>query len=104
MVKTVHQNNKQDFRLFYDPKHDVLYLMFDDDTNSYGDYSSYGIIVYRDVDTEEITGYTFTHFFSMYWNNELPKFPDNFNMTYEKIIIRLFKERMNSNREEDNDH
>lgn len=98
------QNNKQDFMVVYNSRYDVLYLMFSDDGNSYGDDLLYGVVVYRDIDTEEITGYTFTHFFSMYWNDELPELPDNFNVTYEEIIIRLFKERMNSNRKEDNDH
>lgn len=98
------QNNKGDFKMSYDPKYDVLYLRFSNVSNSYGDCSSYGVIVHRDMDTEEITGYTFTHFFSMYWANELPELPDNFNMTYEEIIIRLFEERMTSNREKDNNH
>lgn len=31
------QDNKQDFRVSYDPKHDVLYLTFSDDGNYYGD-------------------------------------------------------------------
>lgn len=95
---------KQRIRLSYDPKHDVLYLVFSDDNNSYGDYSTYGIIVYRDMDTEEITGYTFTHFFSMYWANELPELPDDFHVTYEEIIIRLFEERTVHNREKDDNH
>lgn len=98
------QDNKQDFRLSYDPKHDVLYLLFSNDDNSYGDDFMRGTLVYRNIDTEEITGYAFTHFFSMYWANELPELPDNFNMTYEEIIIRLFEERMTSDREKDNNH
>lgn len=95
---------KPNFKLSYDPKHDVLDLVFSDGNNSYGDCSLYGVIVHRDMGAEEITGYTFTHFFSMYWANELPELPDNFNMTYEEIIIRLFEERMASNGEKDNNH
>lgn len=98
------QNSKRNIKLSYDPKYDVLYLRFSNVNNSYGDWSSYGVIIHRDMNTEKITGYTFTHFFSMYWNNELPDLSDQFNMTYEEIIIRLFEERMTSNREKDNNH
>lgn len=98
------QNDEEDFMAVYNSRFDVLYLMFSDGSNSYGDDSLYGAVVYRDIDTEEITGYTFTHFFSMYWNDELPELPDNFNVTYEEIIIQLFEKRMISNREKDNNH
>lgn len=42
----------------YDEKQDVLYVAIGDKTNSYGDDSQDDILVMRDFDTDEITGFT----------------------------------------------
>ncbi len=46
----------------YDSENDVLYLGFGDRNNSYGDEILPGVIVLRDMDTEEITGLTILDF------------------------------------------
>ncbi len=46
----------------HDSENDVLYLGFGDRSNSYGDEILPGIIVLRDMDTEEMTGLTILDF------------------------------------------
>ena len=42
----------------YDEKHDVLYVVIGDKANSYGDDSQDDIVIMRDFDTDELTGFT----------------------------------------------
>ena len=49
-------------RLKYDSTFDVLYCTVGDASNSYGDESFPDIIIMKDMDTEEVTGYTVMNF------------------------------------------
>ena len=44
-------------RINYDKESDTLYIVIADNSNSYGDNDN-GIIIMRDIDTDEITGLT----------------------------------------------
>lgn len=46
----------------YDSKFDVMYYTIGDTSNSYGDESIDNIVVLKDLDTDEITGYTIMNF------------------------------------------
>lgn len=52
------ENNKMN----YDSKFDVMYCTIGDTSNSYGDETIDNIIVLKDIDTDEITGYTIMNF------------------------------------------
>lgn len=47
--------------LSYDEKYDILYLSFFDRSRSYGDEED-GIVIMRDMETDEITGITIYDF------------------------------------------
>ena len=42
----------------YDSLNDILYISFASTANSYGDESIDGIVILKDIDTDEITGLT----------------------------------------------
>lgn len=46
----------------YDCLNDVLNIKFADTSNSYGDEIQDGIVVLRDLDTEEVTGVTIFYY------------------------------------------
>ena len=48
----------QTMKIDYDQRFDTLYVAIADKTNSYGDDTSSGIILMRDMRTEAITGFT----------------------------------------------
>lgn len=48
--------------LNYDQKSDTLRVAYGAGQNSYGDDSVPGIVCMRDMDTDEITGFTVMHF------------------------------------------
>lgn len=73
----------------YDSKFDVLYISFCDSGNSYGDDEQPGIIYRRDVDTDEITGYTITHFKEMYANGCLPALPSTYPYSYDELYRKI---------------
>lgn len=46
----------------YDSKFDIVYYICGDTTNSYGDEDLDNIIVLKDIDSDEIMGYTIMNF------------------------------------------
>lgn len=73
----------------YDSKYDILYILFSDNSNSYGDDETPGIIYMRDMDTDELTGYTITHFKKMYHNKALPVLPSSFPYSYDELYKNI---------------
>lgn len=49
-------------KINYDSKFDVLYYTWGDTSNSYGDEDNDGIVSIRDMDSDEIQGYTIFNF------------------------------------------
>ncbi len=46
----------------YDSKFDVMYYVFGDTSNSYGDDQTDNIVAMRDIDSDEVQGYTILNF------------------------------------------
>ncbi|MBE5846200.1 MAG: hypothetical protein E7300_00810 [Lachnospiraceae bacterium] len=46
----------------YDDKHDVMTCMIRPSDNSYGDEDEDNIVILKDIDTDEVTGYTILDF------------------------------------------
>ena len=57
-MKTFIENPK----ISYDSKFDVMYYTFGDTSNVYGDDETDGIVVMRDIDSNEVKGYTIMGF------------------------------------------
>ena len=55
----------------YDPNYDVLYIALKDKSNSYAEETDSGIIVMRDNETSEITGFTIPKLIHTIENNML---------------------------------
>lgn len=49
-------------RIDYDSKYDIMYYACGDTTNSYGDEDIDNIIVLKDIDSDEVMGYTIMNF------------------------------------------
>lgn len=49
-------------KINYDSKFDVLYYTWGDTSNSYGDEDDDGIVSVRDIESDEIRGYTIFNF------------------------------------------
>ena len=49
-------------KISYDPKFDVLSYVFGDTSNAYGDEDNDNIIILKDIDTDQIVGYTILNF------------------------------------------
>ena len=73
----------------YDSKFDVMYISFCEAGNSYGDDALPGVILRRDIVTDEITGYTITRFKEMYNNKQLPLLPPTFPLTYDDLYKKI---------------
>ena len=73
----------------YDSKYDVMYISFGESGNSYGDDALPGIILRRDIVTDEITGYTITRFKEMYKNKQLPILPPTFPLAYDELYKKI---------------
>jgi len=61
--------------LSYDEQFDILYVNIDASSSSYGDEDVEGIVVFRDLFTEDITGMTIFGFKEKQKNRTLPKLP-----------------------------
>ena len=77
----------QTMKIDYDQRFDTLYVAIGDKTNSYGDDSSSGIILMRDMRTEAITGFTILSFLKKYRSHSLPKLPESFDVSLERDIL-----------------
>ena len=74
-------------RIDYDRHLDTLYVALGDKSNSYGDDSQNDIILMRDMETDEITGFTILNFFKKCMANSLPHLPDYLNFSFERDIL-----------------
>ena len=79
----------QTMKIDYDQRFDTLYVAIGDKTNSYGDDSSSGIILMRDMRTEAITGFTILSFLKKYRSHSLPKLPESFDVSLERDILPI---------------
>lgn len=75
-----------------DKKNDVLYITTDDMRESYGDEIENGLVVFRDLSTEQITGVTVFDFLKKYQKNEIDsiKLPIDIDFkrdVYPKIFV-----------------
>lgn len=61
--------------LNYDNRYDILYVGISDKKNSIGDEEYDGLLVLRDIQSNNITGLTIFDFFERYKTNRLPAFP-----------------------------
>ena len=75
----------------YDSRFDTLYVALGDKSNSYGDDSADDIILMRDMDTDEITGFTVLSFLRKYARAALPKLPQHLNISFERDIIPIIQ-------------
>ena len=57
--------------LNYDKKHDVLYISIGAPKPSYGDEEKSGVVILRDINTDEITGITIFDFKKRLESNSL---------------------------------
>lgn len=71
----------------YNKRLDVLYVNLKDKSNSYGDESTNGLILMRDMNTEDITGFTVIGFRAKYSTHILPLLPNGIGISWEKDII-----------------
>lgn len=78
----------------YDERFDVLYVGIGDKTNSYGDDSQDDILVMRDFDTDEITGFTIFGFMKKLKENSLPTIPKETNVSFNRDIIPQVENRL----------
>ena len=75
----------------YDSRFDTLYVGLGDKSNSYGDDEQDDIIFMRDMDTDEITGFTILSFLKKHTLSALPKLPQYLNISFEKDILPIIK-------------
>ncbi len=73
----------------HESKYDTLYVALGDKYNSYGDDSTDGIILMRDLDTDHITGFTILKFFKKYRTHNIPELPSELNLSIEDDILPL---------------
>ena len=64
-------------KLDYDKEHDVLYIKVSDNSNSYGAEEENNINVFRDVETDQITGYMVFDFMSRFTTDETDSYFDS---------------------------
>ena len=57
-------------KLRYNNKFDVLSVHYTDPSNSYGDEELDNIVMFKDLDTNELTGVTVLSFLEMYHNHD----------------------------------
>jgi len=76
----------------YDNNFDVLYLGFDDKSNSVGDEIANGYILMTDDDTKEITGLTIFDFMHQYRNGNLKAISLPIDIDYENDVLPYIEE------------
>ena len=75
----------------YDKHFDTLRVFYNNGDESYGDDTENGIILLRNMKTEEITGFTIFHFMYKYRNALLPSLPNSVHCSFERDIIPYLK-------------
>lgn len=79
--------NGQRMKINYDKKYDTLCVNFSDTSNSYGDDSDSNIVLLRDMNTDEITGFTIYKFLKKYTTKHLPNILENFELSIKDEIL-----------------
>jgi len=75
--------------LNYDKQYDILYMGVADNSNSYDSEEVNNMNVFRDVDSDCITGFVIQRFMGKFINQELPIITEPFSVDYEKDVIPL---------------
>ncbi|MCL2361788.1 MAG: hypothetical protein FWC73_08260 [Defluviitaleaceae bacterium] len=73
--------------LNYDKHHDVLYLGVADNNNSYGSDFDNNINIFRDIDTDCITGFIIFGFMSKFVTHTLPPITEPFPIDYRNDVL-----------------
>jgi len=73
----------------YDKTYDVLYILFSDDDNTYGDEDECGIVLHRNFSTNDITGVTIFDFEKKYRANQLPALNFPVELDYSEMTAVL---------------
>lgn len=79
----------QTMKFDYDKKFDTLYVALGDRRNSYGDDSLNGVVLMRDIDTDDIRGITILKFLKKFETKSIPVLPNGLNRLIEKDIAPL---------------
>jgi len=77
--------------LNYDKRHDVLYLNVADNSNSYGSEVINSINVFRDVDSDCITGFVIFGFMNKFISRTLPPITEPIIIDYATDVIPYIK-------------
>ena len=77
--------------LNYDSEYDVLYVGVDDNSSSYGAEEANGINVFRDVNSDCITGFVIFEFMSKFESRALPPIIDPLIIDYENDVIPFIR-------------
>lgn len=73
--------------LNYDKNYDVLYMGVADNSNSYGADMENDINVFRDVDTDAITGFVIFGFMNKFNNHSLPLISEPLAIDFSNDVI-----------------
>ena len=74
----------------FDSKYDILNIALCDDGNSIGSEEYEGLVVMRNYDTGEITGFMLYGFIEKYKVRKMPKFPSEVEITMERDVMPAF--------------
>ena len=77
----------QTMKIDYDRRFDTLYVAVSSNLNSYGDDSSNGVVIMRDMDTDAVTGITILSFLKKYKSGCLPELPPDIGLSIESDIL-----------------
>jgi len=74
--------------LSYDKQFDVLYILFSDSSNSYGEEDHFGVVTHRDFNSDEVTGITIFDFAKKYHANQLSAIDLPADIDYEDLLLK----------------
>lgn len=74
-------------KINYDRTNDIMYFSLGDKSNSYGDEIVDGFVVMRDIETDEITGFTIFDFIKKYESNNLYSLPLPIPIDFDADVI-----------------
>jgi uncharacterized protein YuzE len=75
--------------LNYDKRFDVLYILFSDTNNTYGEEDDFGVVIHRDFDTDEVTCITIFDFKKKLNANQLSKLALPVDIDYANDVVPL---------------
>ena len=76
-------------KINYDNEFDILYISFNSTINSYGDDRYAGIVILKDIDTDNITGVTIFGFKKKYVKNNLPDLKLPYSLDYMDLFSQI---------------